>query len=171
MNTLFELSKKPVKDNVSNFAFDVTDALSAPIVSFPSPWNADIPKEVINNIPIARMCALMQGEQFATIPECVAYIMPACLEFPLNHMWAQIYLHVSTLYVRNFRKQEVPDDIRVEELTDNYHKRLLLDLRRWIYERRRKHLKLRIKTQDKQAKTQVVSAAIIQEKPLQLELF
>lgn len=131
---------KHTKTDVKRGVFDIVDALQAPIISYPSPWNADMPERVLQDIPAGRLVALAKGEQLATIPECVAYIMPACLEFPLNSDWAEIFLYVCTMYLKDFRHMEVPNDIKVDEL-DDHRTSMLNKLRRFLYDRRRKHLK------------------------------
>ncbi len=159
--------EKYTKTDLKSDIFDMVDALRAPIITYPSPWSAIIPEGVIQAIPTARLIACMEGEEFATIPECVAYIMPACLSFPLNYMWAQIYLYVSTAYMRDFRNIEVPDDIRVDEL-DDFSLSSLNKLRHWIYTRRRQHLKEVRKSISNELSG---DGAVIQVKPQQLELF
>lgn len=133
-------------------AFDLTDALQSPIITWPSPWQADIPAQVLEIIPIARMAALIEGQEMATLPEVVAYMMPRTMESPLDRDWANIYLYVAREYMVTYRKADPSSmDFAPAEL-DDYETDLLTRLRVWIYQKRRGYLKERFRAAERVAK-------------------
>lgn len=66
--------------------------------------------------------------------EVVAYLMPASQTYSLSHNWTQIYLYCSTRYLQKSKK-EIPNNIKVEKLTEN-QMRDLNHLKNWIFEKR-----------------------------------
>ena len=76
------------------------------------------------------MKVLKVEEPTGTDAEALAYLMPASLEAPMGRDWTQIYLYVSTKVCLSAGK-EVPEDIRVEELSD-YLMHELDRLKAWI---------------------------------------
>ncbi|MBA7607531.1 hypothetical protein ES703_14690 [subsurface metagenome] len=117
---------------------DIVGVFSDPIISFPSPWNQDIPQWVKDRIVLERLIMnvrVLKGEEpTGTDAEALAYLMPASLEAPMGHDWTQIYLYIAAR-VCAAAGMEVPEDIRVEELSDD----LMRDLNRlkaWIYQQR-----------------------------------
>lgn len=66
--------------------------------------------------------------------EALAYLMPASLETPMDRDWTKIYLYISTRVCSSAGK-EVPEDIRVETLSD-YLMQELNRLKAWIYQQR-----------------------------------
>ena len=69
-----------------------------------------------------------------TDAEALAYLMPASLETPMDRDWIKIYLYISTRVCSSAGK-EVPEDIRVETLSD-YLMQELNRLKAWIYQQR-----------------------------------
>ncbi len=67
--------------------------------------------------------------------ECLAYLMPATHEAPMQHDWTEIYLYLGTRVMKNYRNMDVPEDIRVTELT-NEQERDLRYLKGCIFRRR-----------------------------------
>lgn len=133
--------KLPRRKRKDQYAFDLMDALTSPVIAYPSPWMNDIPEQILGVITLARMAALMKGEEMATIPEAVAYLMPRSFEAPMGHEWTNIYLYVGREYMINFQSMSIESlDFAPAEL-DEYERDLLLKLRRWIWEKRRKALK------------------------------
>jgi len=70
-----------------------------------------------------------------TDAEALAYMMPASMEFPLDHDWTQIYLYLATTVMKRHKQAEVPDDIKVESL-DADQVRELDRPKDWIYKNR-----------------------------------
>lgn len=133
--------KPPRRKREEQYVFDLTDALTSPVIAFPSPWMNDIPEQILEVITLARMAALMKHEEMATIPEAVAYLMPRSFEAPMGGEWTNIYLFVCRQYLLDYRSADSePLDFAPAEL-DEYERSLLLKLRRWIWEKRRKALK------------------------------
>lgn len=145
--------EKPVnpKKAKSDFVFDMMDCLTSPIIVHDSAWRDCIPKDVITNIPMARMIAVMAKEEMATIPEVVAYLMPRTFDAPMPYGWTNIYTWCGMQYVSRYKNKEQLEPMKgiaPEKLTSN-EKRDLDHLRRWIYDRRRKALKQRMKSSEK----------------------
>jgi hypothetical protein len=136
--------KKGKEKRIPKEIFDLMDALTSPVIVYPSSWKDTIPQKIFDDIIIARLISLMKGEEVATIPEVVAYIYPASLQFPLNHHWTNIYLWVCGQYMENFRKQNLKKLDLFPESLDDYEQSLLNSLRVWIYEKRRQALRKNI---------------------------
>ena len=114
---------------------DLVGALTDPIITWPSPWMADIPDRLKDRVPLERliMCARAQkGETpTATDVEALIYMFPLTLERPIGRDWTDIYVYLGT---KVFGK-ETPEDIRRDTL-DDQQMRDLNQLKDWIYERR-----------------------------------
>jgi len=125
---------KTIEQGISEIVGVFTD----PIISFPSPWNQDIPQWVKDRIILERLIMnmrVLKGEEpTGTDAEALAYLMPASLEAPMGRDWTEIYLYVSTRVCAAAGK-EVPEDIRVEMLSD-YLMQELNRLKAWIYQQR-----------------------------------
>ena len=125
---------KTIEQGISEIVGVFTD----PIISFPSPWNQDIPQWVKDRIILERLMMnmrVLKGEEpTGTDAEALAYLMPASLEAPMGRDWTEIYLYVSTRVCAAAGK-EVPEDIRVEMLSD-YLMQELNRLKAWIYQQR-----------------------------------
>jgi hypothetical protein len=85
------------------------------------------------------MKVLKGEEMIGTDAEACAYLYTASLTAPMDHDWTQIYLYVASKVYAGWRSKdsgvEVPEDIRVELLTDDQ----LADLNRlkeWLYRKR-----------------------------------
>lgn len=140
-------SPKSFKKAQSDFVFDFMDCLGSPIIIFPSPWQDAVPELLLKNITLARLMALMQGERMASLTEVVIYMMPRTYESPLPGEWVNIYTWCSLQYVKTFKQAgqlEAMMEIAPEKLSD-YEQNLLKRLRVWIYDKRRKALKLKLK--------------------------
>ena len=117
---------------------DIVGVFMDPIITYPSPWNADIPQWLKEWITIERLILNIKaskGEEVTgTDAEALAYIMPASLEFPLDSDWTQIYLYIATK-VCTAAGKETPSDIQVDSLND-YQMTKLNRLKAWLYHRR-----------------------------------
>ena len=119
---------------------DIVGVFTDPIIVYPGAWMHDIiPDWLKGAITLERltmnMRALKGEEMTGTDAEALAYIMPASMEFPLDHDWTQIYLHLATKVMKFHRQVDVPDDIKVESLSKDQ----MTDLDRlksWIYKKR-----------------------------------
>jgi len=80
----------------------------------------------------------LSGEPMTgTDAEACAYLYTAGLIAPMDSDWAEIYSYISTQVCRYHKKGDMPADIAVESLS-NYRMGKLLDLKRWIFDRRSK---------------------------------
>jgi CO dehydrogenase/acetyl-CoA synthase beta subunit len=118
---------------------DIVGALTDPIIVFPGGWGDTLPEWLKNAITLERMMVNMRAlkgeEMTGTDAEACAYLYTAGLTQPLDHDWGQIYLYVASKTYSRWRKNEVPEDIRVESLTDE-QMRDLNRLKEWLYRKR-----------------------------------
>jgi len=122
---------------------DIAEAigcLSDPIVVYPGGWGDTLPPWLKEAIPVDRLIenirASKEGEPTATDAEACAYLYTACLNFPFDEDWSQIYFYVTGQVMSRHREGvEVPQDLKVDKLTDQQAH----DLRRlkdFIYRKR-----------------------------------
>jgi CO dehydrogenase/acetyl-CoA synthase beta subunit len=118
---------------------DIVGALTDPVIVFPGGWGDTIPEWLKNAITLERMMGNMKSlkgeEMTGTDAEACAYLYTAGLTQPLDHDWGQIYLYVANKTYSRWRKNEVPEDIRVESLTDE-QMRDLSRLKEWLHRKR-----------------------------------
>ncbi|WP_422350991.1 hypothetical protein [Flagellimonas sp.] len=115
---------------------------------YPSPWQGIVPKDLLNNIIMARMFTQMKGELMASLTEVVAYMMPRTCESPIPCEWVNIYTWCGLQYAKTFKttgQMEAMVEVAPQQLSV-YEMDLLKGLRIWIYEKRRKVLKESMKT-------------------------
>jgi len=83
--------------------------------------------------------ALREGRELtATDTEAACYLFTASLTAPMSSDWSQIYLYVAGGEMKGEAKIEMPEDIKVESLTESQW-RDLKQLKDWIYRQRVKH--------------------------------
>jgi len=97
--------------------------------------------------------------------EALAYIYPRTMEAPMSEQWYRIYMYVFNQAMK-FKKTEVPEDLKSENLSD-YDMQQLNELKRWIYERRLKHRKEKAGGERRQKKEE----AAVEKKTLRPTLF
>ncbi|MBW8201936.1 hypothetical protein [Flagellimonas abyssi] len=146
-----EISPKPTpkhfKKAQSDFVLDFMDCLSSPIIVYPSAWQDAVPKQVLDNITLARLLTQMQGERMASLTEVVAYMMPRTFESPMPGEWANIYTWCGLQFAKTFKNAGqigAMMEIAPKQLSD-YELTLLKRLRLWIYDKRREALKQKMK--------------------------
>ena len=94
----------------------------------------------------------MKGDDdLATDVEALIYMYPRTLEAPLDRDWTEIYLYLGTKVMGGAMGKDVPEDIKIEKLTE-YQERQLNDLKRWIREHQRKAVAERKRAERHQAK-------------------
>lgn len=130
---------------MKDYAFDLMDALQAPMITFNQSWADTIPKRILDIIPMARMIALSKCEQQATYPECVAYLYTRSLEAPMDHDWTEIYTHVSCVTLENWFGENHFEQVQAPRQLNDWLLSQLTDLRNHIYSKRRQVLKDRLK--------------------------
>jgi len=136
------MKNKVVEDGV----FDLVDALSSPVLTHAQTWADCIPDRLIKIVPMARLKSLLLQEKFASLAETCAFIMTRTMEAPMSSEWVNIYTYVSCKVCEEWWNEDHwKDGIAPDNLTDYENKYLLMPLRLWIYDRRRKVLKGRLK--------------------------
>ena len=118
---------------------DIVGTLIDPIIVYPGGWGDSLPEWLKNAVTLERLTENMKtskGEQpTGTDAEACAYLNTASLTIPMDSDWSQIYLYVAGKTYTRWRKREMPDDIRVESLTDQQTADLNR-LKEWLYCRR-----------------------------------
>lgn len=120
---------------------DLVGTFTDPIIVFPGGWGDTLPDWLKGAITMERLEANIRvsrgGEPTATDAEACAYLYTAGLTAPMDHDWSQIYLYVANKTYARHKGGEVPEDIRVESLTD-YQMGELNRLKDWLYRQRAK---------------------------------
>jgi hypothetical protein len=128
-----------VSKNVNSMIDDLVGALTDPIIVYPGGWGDSLPEWLKNTITLERLTENLKaakGEQpTGTDAEACAYLNTASLTTPMDNDWSQIYLYVAGKTYTRWRKGEMPDDIRVDSLTDQQTADLNR-LKEWLYSRR-----------------------------------
>jgi len=111
-------STKEIEGGIS----DIVGALTDPIIAYPGGWGDTIPDWLKTAITTERMVMnlkALNGEEITgTDAEACAYLYTACLRFPLDHDWSQIYLYIAgQVHSRHHDGAQVPEDIRVASLS------------------------------------------------------
>ncbi|GAH74445.1 unnamed protein product, partial [marine sediment metagenome] len=118
---------------------EIVGVFTDPILVFPGGWGDSLPDWLKNSITLERlemnMRALKGEEMTGTDAEACAYLFTATLTQPPDHDWTQIYLYIAAKVYSRWRKNEVPEDIRVESLNDE-QMRDLNRLKAWLYRKR-----------------------------------
>jgi hypothetical protein len=129
------ITEKKVEKGISN----IVGALTDPIIVFPGGWGDSLPDWLKNAISMERLIMNIKDtrgeEPTGTDAEACAYLMTVSLTQPINSDWTQIYLYVAGQTCRSWNKSEIPDDIRVESLTDQQTADLSR-LKEWLYRQR-----------------------------------
>ncbi|OUR98383.1 hypothetical protein A9Q86_15165 [Flavobacteriales bacterium 33_180_T64] len=144
-------TSKSIKKRTNDFVFNFMDCLTSPIIVFKSAWQDTIPKDILKNIKLSRLLCSMQQEEMASLTETLAYIMPRTYEAPMPTEWVNIYIWLGLQYASQFKNKEqlnAMTDISPSKLSE-YEMGLLNNLRRWIYDKRRKALKDKLKSTEK----------------------
>ena len=118
---------------------DIVGVFTDPIIVFPGGWGDTLPEWLKNAVTLERlemnMRALKGEEMTGTDAEACAYLYAASLTQPMDHDWTQIYLYIADKTYTRWKKNEMPNDIRVESLRDDQ----VSDLNRlkaWLYRKR-----------------------------------
>ena len=142
---------KPNKKRDNDFVFNFMDCLTSPIIVFKSAWQDTISKYILKNIKLSRLLCSMQQEEMASLTEALAYMMPRTYEAPMPTEWVNIYTWLGLQYAGRFKNTDqlgAMKEIAPTELSE-YEMGLLNNLRRWIYDKRRKALKDKLKSAEK----------------------
>ena len=125
--------------NVNSMIDNLVGTLTDPIIVYPGGWGNSLPEWLKNAITLERLTENMKatkGEKpTGTDAEACAYLNTASLTAPMDGDWSQIYLYVAGKTYTRWQKGEMPDDIRVDSLTDQQTADLDR-LKEWLYRRR-----------------------------------
>ncbi len=127
-----------MNDRIDKQVDNLVAALTDPIIVMPGGWGDTLPDWIKGAISLERLALLIKGEETGTDAEACAYLYSASMEAPIGSDWTQIYLYVAGKTVSRNRSTQIPDDIKVDSLSD-YQIGLLRGLKSWIYEQRIKH--------------------------------
>lgn len=130
------------------YSFDLIDALQSPILTHDVSWADTIPERLKKVIPMARMKALMieSEKDLATLPEVLAFMYTRVMIAPLTGEWFEIYMNVSCNVCEEWFHEDHWKTLDAKRELSTYEQtQFLLPLRQFIYERRRKILKERLK--------------------------
>ncbi len=124
---------------------EIVGALVDPIIVMPGGWGESLPEWLKEKVSLERlaenMLAVKEGrEPTATDAEAACYLYTASLSAPIGGDWTQIYLYVAGGEMKNQSENELPEDIRVDSLTEQ-QRRDLRRLKIWIYKARVEHRK------------------------------
>jgi hypothetical protein len=115
---------------------DIVGIFTDPILVFPGGWGDTLPDWIKTAITMDRLEISIRAskceEETGTDAEACAYLYTAGLTAPMDHDWSQIYLYVSTKTYARHKGGEMPEDIRVEILTE-YQMGELKRLKDWLY--------------------------------------
>lgn len=133
-------TQKPKVRNPEDELSEVVGTITDPIIAWPSPWMADIPEKVREQIPIQRMVMYMMylngkiPRPTGTDAEALAYMFPKTMEAPLDRDWTDIYVYLGNQLAKSMGT-EFPDDMKMETLPKDLQMKLD-HLKLWIYEKR-----------------------------------
>ncbi len=134
---------KAIDREVDKGITEIVSALFDPIIVMPGGWGESLPEWLKKRVTLERLAENMLGttegsEPTATDAEAACYLYTASLSAPIGSDWAQIYLYVAGGEMKNESENELPEDIRVDSLTEQ-QRRDLRQLKSWIYKARVKH--------------------------------
>lgn len=118
---------------------EIAGVFTDPIIVMPGGWGDTLPDWLKQAITLERLTmnvkALSGEPMTGTDAEACAYLYTAGLTAPMDSDWSEIYLYISTQVCRRHKQVDLPADIAVESIS-NYRMGRLLDLKRWIFNRR-----------------------------------
>jgi hypothetical protein len=154
-------TEKQIEKGIS----DIVGVFSDPIIVFPGGWGDTLPEWLKNAITLERLAmnmkALKGEEMTGTDAEACAYLYTAALTQPMDHDWGEIYLYTATQTYRRWGKNEMPQDIAVESITDD-QMRDLNELKSWLYRHRTQVRIERRRAAKRQAKVMEAARAPVQ---------
>ena len=141
--------------------------MTDPIIVFPGGWGDSLPVWLKNAITLERLemniKALKGEEMTGTDAEACAYLYTAVLTQPVDHDWSQIYLYIANKTYKRWNKAEIPQDIRVEAISD-YQMGELNRLKVWLYKKRTESREEKDRAERRQQKAEETAKAM-EEQP------
>ncbi|MBA7551434.1 hypothetical protein ES705_43974 [subsurface metagenome] len=139
---------------------ELVGVFTDPIIVMPGGWGDSLPDWIRPAITQGRLIANMEaargGEMTGCDAEACAYLFTASLTAPMGSDWTQIYLYIAGKTMTQWKKIEMPKDIKVEEIS-SYQMGMLNHLKHWIYDIRMKHRKGQARTERVEKKEAVAS--------------
>ena len=153
---------------------DIVGALFDPIIVMPGGWGDDLPQWLRTRVTLERLgeniVALREERELtATDAEAACYLFTASLTAPMDHDWTEIYLYVAGGEMKGEKKLEMPEDIKVESLTESQW-RDLKQLKDWIYGQRLKHRKEKARGERRKVREET-KAKELETRPVQPSFF
>src|SRR4030042_691766 len=141
---------------VDGWIDDIVGALFDPIIVMPGGWGDDLPEWLRTRVTLERLAENIVAtredrEITATDAEAACYLFTASLSAPIGGDWTQIYLYVAGGEMKSQAKSGIPEDIKVEALTENQW-RDVKELKKWIYQQRVKHRKAKAHRERRETK-------------------
>jgi len=154
-----------LKNQIDNQIDELVGALTDPIIVWPGGWGDTLPDWIKYQITLERLIQEMKvskGEKpTGTDAEACAYLYVRSLEAPMDRDWTEIYLYIAGKVTARGKNAQIPDDIKVESLT-NDQMRDLQELKDWIYEHRIKVRQERRRSERRQVKAEAAAKAPVQ---------
>ena len=153
---------------------DLVGALFDPIIVMPGGWGDDLPEWLRTRVTLERLgeniVALQEGRELtATDAEAACYLFTASLTAPMDRDWTEIYLYVAGGEMKGEKKLEIPEDIKVESLTESQWSDLK-QLKDWIYQQRVKHRKEKAHGERRETKEEAKTKEL-ETRPVQPSFF
>lgn len=174
---LFEVAKEQPKEHKpqtgDRWINDLVGTFFDPIIVMPGGWGDSLPEWIKGQVTLERLIENMKvttgGQPTGTDAEATAYLYTASLTAPMGEHWSRIYLYVAGKTMARHNKTELPEDIKVDSLSD-YDMQELNRLKEWIYRQRTKARQEKGRAERRKEKEQ--KAAQTKETPdLQPSLF
>jgi hypothetical protein len=161
---------------VDGWIEDIVGVLLDPIIVVPGGWGESLPEWLKKRVTMERLIENVQAidegrELTATDAEAVCYLFTASLTGPISGDWVQIYMYVAGSEMKDQTRNELPEDIKVDTLTENQW-RELRHLKAWIYEQRVKYRKEKARGERREGRpAQVKAKEDLETKPVQQAFF
>lgn len=102
---------------------NILGAFKDPIIVMPGGWGESLPDWIKTEITLERLIENMEelkGETpTGTDAEACAYLFTASLRAPIGESWTRIYLYVAGKCVKRHSHNDLPEDIKVESLSNS----------------------------------------------------
>ena len=155
--------------NIDSTVSDLVGTFTDPIIVYPGGWGEDLPKWLKDAIILERLIENIKtskgGQPTGTDAEACAYLNTASLTMPIDSDWSQVYLYVAGKTYTRWHKREMPDDIRVESLTEQQMSNLNR-LKEWLYSRHTTARQENERTERRQQKEEEVAKRKIEQPAL-----
>ncbi|HEX3935687.1 MAG TPA: hypothetical protein VHW43_13465, partial [Puia sp.] len=125
--------QNPTPEDDHDYAFDLVNALHAPIITYSEAWADLIPERLVAILPMARLTGILQHEPLATLAECVLYIYTRTLVGPMETHWVNIYGYTFCQTLSDWFGEDHWDLFHPSRKLTDWEQSQFLELRRRIY--------------------------------------